>query len=262
MKSLYILIKELGTIELVSVTDSLAELLWRDEFKLEPIDSRDMRVRNLPFSYDIYEASMESYRRLVELSVSYEKMDKAISYYQSRYSTQLVNHIVGDLDGIFQNLGNANNGFSDQAIIDIESVPNLILQRLKQYFVDSFLIKDIAMSSEKHANVKFIDDTAEFRIVFTVLDVALPNDKGYYEKMPVEFNVFGRYQEERFYFDFVQIKTNKDRYFGYDEQLYDKRHAYIDLIISRCKDKSGNSLEQCLEKVANDFIHGFDFYLE
>lgn len=257
MRQLYILIKELGNIEQISVTESLASLLWRAEFGLSSIDSRDMRIRNLPFNYDVYETSLDNYRKLSDLAVSYEKMDKAISHYQNRYSTRLVNYIIGDKNTIIQNL--SENLPTGQAMIDVETVPTLVFHRLKSYFVDSFLIKDVQLSTEKHANIKYIDDTAEFRIHFTVLDVALPNDKGGYEKTPVVCEIFGRYQQE-FRFDFSQIKTDKDRYFGYDEQLYDKRQAYMELIISRCKDKLDESLESCLKKVATEFI--YDFYLE
>lgn len=261
MKNLFILIKELGNIEQLSVTESLANLLWKDEFELEPVDSRDMRVSNLPFGHDVYETRLESYRQLLEVASMYEKMDKAISYYQSRYSAKLVHSITGDVNDILTNLDTLDKPQNEE-VADVRTVPNLVLQRIKNYFVDNFLIKNVQLSTEKHANIKYVDGTAEFRVVFTVLDVALPDDKGFYQREPLICDVFGRYQADQIQFDFNQIKTNKDRYFGYDEQLYDKRQAYIGLITARCKDKSGNSLEQCLHKVANEFVHGFDFYLE
>lgn len=260
MKNLYILIKELGVIEQISLTESLANLLWRDELGLTSVDSRDMRVSNLAFSYEMYETNLENYRHLLSLSVAYEKMDKAIAHYQQRYSLKLVNFIVGDISSIFQGLNSDETMLlDDKTPVDLDTLPQLVLQRIKQYFVDSFLIKDVKLSEEKHANIKYIDDTAEFHIVFTVLDMAVPNDTGAYERQPVEFDVFGRYQDEfTFYFD--QIKTNKDRCFGYDEMLYDKRKEYLELILSRCKDKSGHSLKQALEQVAKEFV--YDFWLE
>lgn len=262
MKNLFILIKELGNIEKLSVSDSLADLLWREEFGLEPVDSRDMRVSNLPFGHEVFETYLQNYHNLIELASMYEKMDKAISYYQNRYSTKLVNYVVGDIGALFYDIDNTPNASHEDKLTDIKTVPNLVLQRLKQYFVDNFLIKDVALSTEKHANIKYIDDTAEFRIVFTVLDVALPDDKGVYKKSPLTCDVFGRYQANDVQFAFQQMKTDKDRYFGYDEQLYDKRQAYLEFILSHCQDKSGHSLEACLQKIANEFVHGFDFYLE
>lgn len=261
MKMLYILVKELGSIESLTMTDSLAELLWRGELTLVAVDSRDMRVRNLPFSCEVYETDLASYRKLSELSVSYEKMDKAIAYYQKRYSTKLVNYIIGDMNEIFQSLQATSFGHDVQVVGAIEAVPNLILQRLKHYFVDKFLIKEVHLSTSQHANIKYIDDTADFRIVFTVLDVALPDEKGFYQRQPLVCDIFGQYKGG-YYFDFAQIKTDKDRYFGYDEQLYDNKKSYLELVLSLCQDKDGNSLKNCLEKVAKEFINGFDFYLE
>ncbi|ELA08439.1 hypothetical protein MOMA_07756 [Moraxella macacae 0408225] len=296
MKKIYILIKELGSFEQLAISESLANFLWRDELGLTAVDSRDVRVRNLEFSYSVYEASIENYRNLAMLAELYHKMDTAIFHYQQRYSVALVNFIVGDIDTMlqgfdkqgsdkqnsneqgfgkpdsafdnnsdnFNNFNNFNNNATqatEQATeaVDIYTLPKLVLQRIKQYFVEPFLITDVKLSEEKHVNIKYIDDTAEFRIIFTVLDVALPDDSEQYQYQPLVIDVFGRYQDKfSFYLD--QVKTNKDRYFGYDNALYDKRQAYLNMILSRCKDEQGQDLETALKQVAKEFM--YDFWLE
>lgn len=260
MQKIYILIKELGSIEQLSISDSLSDLLWREELGLTTVDSRDMRVRNLEFSYSVYEASLDKYRNLSELAELYHKMDTAILHYQQRYSLPLVNFIVGDVSQMLQGFDNDDTTqVSEQAVVDIQSLPQLVLQRIKQYFVAPFLIKDAKLSEEKHANIKYVDDTAEFRVVFTVLDVALPDDRGQYQRQPLTVDVLGRFQD-KFTFYLEQAKTDKDRYFGYDNALYDKRHAYLSMILSRCKDKQGRDLATVLDQIGKEFV--YDFWLD
>lgn len=255
---LKVLITELGTITQLTISETLSRLLWREGFDIKPIKQSDIRIRNLSDSDDMYEMALSDFRVLATLAEKYQKLDKAIGYYERKFSAGLVNGVVGNFDNLFNGLATdtADNAI---ATIDVLALPNRVLAALKHYFNEPFIVENVRLSDEKHANIKYVDDTADFRILFTVLDVAMPDDTGQYRLQPLQVDVFGRY-DNQIHFDFAQAKTDKGKFLGYDTTLYDKRQLYFQMIFDACQDRQGRPLTQVLEEVAQTFI--YDFWLE
>lgn len=268
---LKILITEIGRVQEIEISDSLSRLLSRSEFDIRKIESSDMRIRNLEYADEIYEMSTASFRLLAGLSEHYLKMDKAIDYYARNYSLGLVNGVVGNFDDYFHGIALEEaiyqQSLSNPSVIrtatlediDMQALPRRVIGELRHYFNEPFIVENVRLSDEKNANVKFVDDTAEFRILFTVLDVALPDENAIYQRQSLEVDIFGRY-DNQIYFDFGQVKTDKGKFLGYDDNMYEKRHAYLQMIFATCQDREGKPLRQVLETVAQTFI--YDFWLE
>lgn len=243
----------------------------RPEFALKPLKSTDLRIRNLEFANDMYETSVTAYRLLATLADHYQKMDKAIDYYARKFSPALVNGVVGNFDNFFHGLALQDELYQSTLIypellqtaslddIDLTALPKRVIGELRHYFNEPFIIDNVRLSDEKHANIKYVDDTAEFHILFTVLDVVLPDDKGIYSRQSLNVDIFGRY-DNQIYFDFERVQTDKSKFFGYDDLMYEKRHNYLQMIFDACQDKNGTPLRQVLESVAQTFV--YDFWLE
>ena len=268
---LRILISEWDTIQLITISDSLARLTSRSEFELKSLKPSDLRIRNLEFADDMVEMSLANYRLLATLAPHYDKMDKALDYYARKYSSALVDSVVGNFDNFFHGLA-LNRALYQQSLdnpdemyhlsindIDLADLPKRVIGELRHYFNEPFIIDNVRLSDEQHANAKFADDTAEFRILFTVLDVAMPDEAGIYQRGSLAVDIFGRY-DNQIYFDFERVKTDKSKFLGYDDVMYDKRHAYLQMIFDNCQDKDGKPLRQVLEAVAQTYV--YDFWLE
>lgn len=271
LTQLRILISELGTLHIVAVSESLSWLIARPEFGLRPVEPRDLRVRNLEFASDIVETSREKFGLLVSLADSYQKMDKALDYYARHYSPDLVKGVVGDFDNYFGGRALTEHLYQQSLIdpniiqtvslddIDMQVLPKRVISELKHYFNEPFIVENVRLSDEKHANAKLMNDTAEFRILFTVLNVVLPDETGIYTRQPLHVDI-GGYYDNQIYFAFDQVKTDKAKFLGYDDLMYDKRQAYLQMIFDNAQDKEGKPLRQALETVAQAFI--YDFWLE
>lgn len=264
---LTILIKELGTLQTLTVSATLSQLLGHPDVRMVLVKPQDLRIRNLTFAQAIYEMTVADFRLLASLADIYQKMDKGLEYYARKYSPALVAGVVGTLNNFF--LGDGlplERDFDPSKVrdiqlndLDLQGLPKRVLARLRHYFNEPFIVENIRLSDEKHANAKLLDDTAEFRILFTVLDVAMPDEQGIYQLQPLHCDIFGRY-DAQIYFDFEHIKTDKSKFFGYDDGIYDKRQAYLQMIFDACQDRDGKPLRQALEAVAQTFI--YDFWLE
>lgn len=260
---LRILIKELGTIQRVDVSETLSRVLDRSGLTLTPIKQTDLRIRNLEFAEDMYEMKLDEFRQLAEIAQHYDKMDKALNYYARHYSPALVHGVVGDIETDYLDASMP----VDVSVIDIietplekvAHLPKRVLSALKHYFNEPFVVQNLRLSEEKHANVKYIDDSAEFRILFTVLDVAIPDEAGHYHRQALDVDIFGRY-DSQFSFDFAHAKVEQAKFLGYDDLMYDKRQAYFQMIFNACQTTDGVPLHQALEQVAQTFI--YDFWLE
>lgn len=263
---LRILIKELGTIQSVDVSETLSHVLDRSGLTITPVSQTDLRIRNLPFAEDMYEMKLDEFRQLAEIAQHYDKMDKALNYYARHYSQALVHGVVGDIETDYIDapipIISGDGAVGDTLETPLQKVANLpkrVLSVLKHYFNEPFVVQNLRLSDEKHANVKYIDDSAEFRILFTVLDVAIPDEAGHYHYQPLDVDIFGRY-DSQFSFDFAHAKIEQAKFFGYDDLMYDKRQTYFQMIFNACQTTDGVPLYQALEQVAQTFI--YDFWLE
>ncbi|MFW2176304.1 MULTISPECIES: hypothetical protein [unclassified Moraxella] len=266
MLTLHIFIKELGVIEPLTLSMALAGVLPYQELGLSQIDRQDMRISNLSYSYDVYEMSLDSFRQLAEIAESYQKLYKVIEHYQARFSPMLLSALVGSLDNGFMGLLTTKTSPNatppaiswsldkhELSMDELERFPKQALAQLKQYFVEPFLIEKVILSDEPYVNMRYIDGTAEFRILVTIADVALPNAQGVYQLQPLTFNIFGRY-DQGFNFNMGALRTDKDRYFLADKTLSDNRSAYLQLMIKNSQDSTGQSFSQLLEVTAKPFV--------
>lgn len=266
-----LLISELGTLQFVSLSESLSRLLARPEFGLKTVAYNDLRVRNLTFATEIFEINRVAFGLLASLIEPYQKMDKALDYYARKYSPALVKGVVGDFDDFFGGRALSadlyRQSLTDPNIvqtariedIDMQALPKQVIGELKHYFNEPFIVENVRLSDEKHVNAKLLDDTAEFRILFTILDVALPDETGIYTRQPLQVDLGGTY-DNQIYFSFDHVKTDKAKFLGYDDRMYDKRQDYLQMIFDNAQDRDGKPLRQALEAVAQAFI--YDFWLE
>lgn len=258
MQTYLILLKDNTPLESVEITDEFAHLLRfdqvREQMGLVYIPNNDVRVRNLSAhaNQKYFSMSLQDFRHFIVLSSHYQKMKKVITHYSNKFSPKLIDALVGNIDNLYRGLLSQQN---PPTKITVANIPNIVLNQLKYYFFSPFLITSAKLSQGKYDNVKFLDGTAEFRIIFTIADVALPQDKQSYELQSLTFDIFGKYYNNEFIFSEKNVRIDRERLLRYDDELYQNRKAYLHLVLTHAQDEQGNNLQTVLENVAKQFVN-------
>lgn len=257
MQTFYILLKDNTPLERVDVTDEFAHLLRfdqvREQLGLRPIPSNDVQVRNLANSANsqFFAMPLQEFKHFVVLNNHYQKMQKVIHHYKNKFSPRLIDAVVGNIDNLYRGLLNQHN---PPTRITVANIPARVLNELKQYFFNPFKISSVKLSQGKYDNVRFIDGSAEFKLIFTIEGVALPIDSKSYGLQTLTFDILGNYVNGKFEFNYQRIRIDKERLLSFDEQLYQNRKEYATLLLSHSEDERGYNLTHALEEVAMQFV--------